>query len=182
MSLLSSAEKSGLKATRNALLFGGIISAVTGVLILAWPAKTAMVVALILAIYAIVVGLTYAAFGAFSPGGGGWSRVGHVLLGIVFVIAGVAALLNLGATTTWLALLLAFMIGITWIVEGVVALSTLGFARSKGWTIFFAILSIIAGAVLLFSPMYIALLWWIFGISLVVLGILQAIRSFSFGR
>ena len=67
-----------------------------------------------------------------------------------------------------------------WIVEGVVALTTLGGSASKGWTIFFALLSIVAGIVLLFSPLYIAILWLMLGISLVVLGIIQIVRAFSF--
>ena len=70
-----------------------------------------------------------------------------------------------------------------WIVEGVVSLSTLGDAASKGWTIFFAILSIIAGIVVLFSPIWgTVVLWWLLGISLVVLGIINIVRAFTFGK
>ena len=57
-----------------------------------------------------------------------------------------------------------------------------GDSPSKGWAIFFGILSIIAGIVLLFSPLYIVVLWWILGISLIVLGIIQIVRAFTFGR
>ena len=46
-----------------------------------------------------------------------------------------------------------------------------------------AIISIIAGGVLCFSPLLGAVaLWWLLGIALVVLGILQIIRAFSFGK
>ena len=34
---------------------------------------------------------------------------------------------------------------------------------TRGWTIFFGILSIVAGIVLLFSPLYVVVLWWILG-------------------
>ena len=91
------------------------------------------------------------------------------------------ALFNLGQTTAWLALFLGILIGIMWIVEGIVALSTLGDAASKGWSIFFAILSIIAGIIVLFAPVWgVAILWWILGISLVVLGVINIVRAFTF--
>ena len=55
--------------------------------------------------------------------------------------------------------------------------------RSKGWTIFFAIVSIIAGLFLLFNAITgAAILWWILGISLIVLGIIQIVRAFTFGK
>jgi len=36
--------------------------------------------------------------------------------------------------------------------------------------------------VLLFSPLYVVVLWWIIGISLIVLGIIQIVRAFTFGK
>ena len=80
-----------------------------------------------------------------------------------------------------LAVFIGILVGIMWIVEGVVALTTIGLSGSKGWSVFFAILSIVAGIVLLFSPLWGAIvLWWLLGISLVVLGIIQMIRAFTF--
>lgn len=181
MSTESAAEKSAVNGVRTALGIGGVLAVIVGILILAWPGKTAMVVTAIIAIYAIAAGLVYAGLGIFSKSKGGWARVGHIALGILFIIAGVVAFLNLGATTAWLALFLGILVGIMWIVEGIVSLSTLGDAGSKGWTIFFAIVSIIAGIVLLFSPLWGAVvLWWLLGISLIVLGIIQVVRAFTF--
>ncbi|WP_404432747.1 DUF308 domain-containing protein [Microbacterium lacus] len=176
----SPAETSAVNGIRTALGIGGVLSVIVGILILVWPGKTAMVVAAIIAIYAIAAGLVYAGLGIFSKSKGGWARVGHIALGILFIIAGVIAFANLGATTTWLAIFIGILVGIMWIIEGIVSLSTLGDASSKGWTIFFAILSLIAGIVLLFSPLYIVALWWVLGISLVVLGIIQIVRAFTF--
>jgi len=183
MSTESAAEKSAVNGIRTALGIGGVLAVIVGILILAWPGRTAMVVTAIIAIYAIAGGLVYAGLGIFSKNRGGWSRVGHILLGIVFIIAGIVAFLNLGQATEWLAFFLGLLVGILWIVEGVVALSTLGDAASRGWTIFFAIISIIAGIVLLFSPIWgAAVLWWLLGIGLVVLGIIQIVRAFRFGK
>lgn len=177
----SSAETSAINGIRTALGIGGVVSVIVGILILAWPGKTAMVVAAIIAIYAIVAGLVYAGLGIFSKSKGGWARVGHIALGILFIVAGVIAFANLGATTVWLAIFIGILIGVMWIIEGIVSLSTLGDAPSKVWTIIFAIISIIAGVVLLFSPLWGAVvIWWLIGISAIVLGIIQVVRAFTF--
>jgi uncharacterized membrane protein HdeD (DUF308 family) len=180
MSAESPAARTAVNGIRTALGIGGVVALVVGILILVWPARTAAVVTAIIAIYAIVGGLVYAGLGIFAKTMGGWARVGHIILGVLFIIAGIIALMELGQTTAWLALFLGILVGIMWIVEGIVSLSTLGNARSKGWTVFFAILSIIAGIILLFSPVWgAAVLWWLLGISLVVLGIIQIIRAFT---
>jgi uncharacterized membrane protein HdeD (DUF308 family) len=183
MSTESAAAKSAVNGIRTALGICGVLAVIVGILILAWPGKTAMVVTAIIAIYAIAAGLVYAGLGIFSKTKGGWARIGHIVLGILFIIAGIVAFLNLGQATEWLALFLGILVGILWIVEGVVALSTLGDARSKGWTVFFAIVSIIAGIVLLFSPIWgAAVLWWLLGIALIVLGIIQIVRAFTYSN
>jgi uncharacterized membrane protein HdeD (DUF308 family) len=183
MSTESAAETSAVNGIRTALGIGGILSVITGILILAWPGQTAMVVTAIIAIYVIAAGLVYAGLGIFSKTRGGWSRIGHIVLGIVFIIAGIIAFLNLGAATVWLAAFIGILVGILWIIEGIVALSTLGDAASKGWSVFFAIVSILAGIFLLFNAITgAAILWWVLGISLIVLGIIQVVRAFTFGK
>ncbi|WP_298041155.1 HdeD family acid-resistance protein [uncultured Microbacterium sp.] len=176
-------ESTAVNGIRAAIGIGGLLAAIVGILVLVWPGRTAMVVTAIIAIYAIAAGLTYAGLGIFSKSKGGWARVGHIALGILFIIAGVVALMSLGQTMLWLAVFLGVMVGIMWVVEGVVALTTLGDASSKGWSALFAVLSIIAGILLLFSPLWGAeVLWWLLGISLVVLGVMNMIRSFQFGK
>ncbi|MGM7670386.1 HdeD family acid-resistance protein [Microbacterium sp. A93] len=168
---------------RTALGVGGLLALIVGILILVWPGKSAIIVAAIIAIYALVSGLVYACLGIFSKGMRTWPRIGHVVLGAVFIIAGIVAFMNLSQTTVALAVLLGLIVGIMWIVEGIVAISTLGGSSPTGWSIFFAILSIIAGVVLMFSPMWgAAVLWWMLGISLCVLGIINIIRAFTFGK
>lgn len=180
MSAQSPVAKSAVNGIRTALGIGGVLAIIVGILILVWPGRTAMVVTAIIAIYAVAAGLVYAGLGIFSKTKGGWARIGHILLGVLFIIAGIVAFLNLGATTAGLALIVGILVGIMWIIEGIVSLSTLGDASSKTWTIIFAIISIIAGVVLLFSPYYVVALWWLLGISLIVLGIVNVIRAFTF--
>ncbi|MBA8816182.1 uncharacterized membrane protein HdeD (DUF308 family) [Microbacterium halimionae] len=177
----SSPEKVAVNGIRTALGIGGVVALIVGILILVWPGKTAMVVAAMIAVYAVVGGLVYAGLGIFSKSMGGWGRVGHIALGVIFVVAGVIAFSNLGMAAASMALFIGYLVAILWIIEGVVSLTTLSGTSSKGLTIFFAIVSIIAGILLFFSPLLgVAVLWWIIGISLVVLGILQIVRAFTF--
>jgi uncharacterized membrane protein HdeD (DUF308 family) len=172
-------RSSAVSAIRVALGIGGVVAAIVGILILVWPGHTAVVLTAIIAIYAIIGGLVYAGIGIFSKGLRGWSRVGHIILGIIFIIAGIVAFTRLAATTAGLFIFIGILVGIIWIIEGIVSLSTIGSARSKTLTIIFAILSIIAGIILLFSPLYSVVLWLLLGLSLVILGIVQIIRAFT---
>lgn len=176
-------ERSSVNGVRTALGVAGVLAIVAGAIVLWQPARAAFVVTAILGVYAIAAGLVYAGLGVFAKTKGGWARVGHVVLGIVLVIAGVVAFMNLGPTTAVLAVFVAVFIGIGWIIEGAVALSTLSDQRSKAWTVVFAIISIIAGIYLLFSPLWGAVvLWWLLGIMLVAMGIVNVVRAFTFGK
>jgi len=172
-----------LNGIRTTLGISGVLALLLGILILVWPDRTAMVAVAIVAVYAIAAGLVYAGLGIFSAQKGGWARVGHIVLGVLFVIAGIVAFINLPAATAWFGVFVGVLVGIMWIIEGIVSLTTLELAASKGWTIFFAILSIVAGIVLLFAPLWGAVtLWWLLGISAIVLGVVQIIRAFTFGK
>jgi uncharacterized membrane protein HdeD (DUF308 family) len=183
MSTATSFEKSTVNTFRVALGIGGVLAVLAGLLILIWPVKTAMVLTAILAIYVIASGLVYVGLGIFSARKGGWSRIGHIVLGILFVIAGIVAFANLQSTTAWMAVFAAVFIGVAWIVEGIVSLTTLPEGGSRVWTVVFAIVSIIAGIYLIMTPFLGALaLWWLLGIAAIALGIAQLIRAFAFGR
>lgn len=171
--------KSFLSLVRASLAVSGVIMLVLGLFILIWPGKTAMFFAGIIAVYLIVQGLIYVGTGVFSKSDGGWSRLGHVVLGVLYVAGGILAFVNLFAFTATLVLFIGIMLGITWIIDGVVALSLLNHGSSRVWTVIYAVISIIAGVTLLFSPFYVAVFWWLAGIALSVLGILQIVRAIT---
>ncbi|MBK8445458.1 MAG: DUF308 domain-containing protein [Micropruina sp.] len=141
-----------------------------------------MVVAGIIAVWALIAGLVNIAIGIFSRKLGTWPRIGYLVLGVAFLIAAAITFGNLGAAAASLGILLGIIVGISWIIEGVVALTLLGDATSKIWTILYAVLSIIAGIIVLFSPLWgAALLWLLLGVSMVILGVVQLVRAFRFG-
>ncbi|MFT3798940.1 HdeD family acid-resistance protein [Microbacterium sp.] len=183
MTTETSFEKSSVNGIRIALGLAGLLTLIAGVLVLAWPGQTAAVVTGIIAIYIIATGLVYAGLGIFSKTKGGWARIGHIVLGLLFVISGIVAFANLTATKLLLAMFVAILVGISWIIEGVVSLSTIGDSGSKVWTVIFAIISIIAGGYLLLSPLWGAVvLWWLLGIMLIAMGLVNVIRAFTFGK
>lgn len=183
MSEALSEAKSLFKSIRITLAVSGVLALIAGIVLLVWPVKSAVIVTGIFAAYLVIAGLVYIGLGIFSPKRGGWARVGHIALGLFYIVAGVIAFANLGAAAATLALVVVIFIGISWIVDGVVALSLLGQDGSRVWTLLYAILSIIAGIYVLFNVLAAGIVLWIFlGISLVVLGIVQIVRAITIGK
>lgn len=181
MSTSTSSGTPALRAVRTALAVSGAISLIVGLLILLWPGRTAQVAVAIIAVYVIVAGLVNIGIGIFFRAG--WARIGYIVLGLLFIVAGIFSFANLAATTAWFGVFIGYLVAILWIVEGVVSLTTLSHGSGRGWTIFFAIISILAGVVLLFSPLLGAVtLFLLIGISLIVLGVFQIVRAIRFGK
>lgn len=179
MTALRFTEPGFLRSVRLFLGIAGAITLIAGLVLLIWPAKSAVIVTGIFASYLIVGGLVYLGLAVFSGKGGGWVRAGHVVLGLLYIAAGVVAFANLAAATVTLAIIVAIFIGVSWIADGVVALSLMGADTTKVWTLLYALLGILAGIAVLLSPLYAAtVLWLVLGISLVALGVMQLVRSF----
>ena len=172
-----------LKSLKWLLGLGGALALIIGLLILLEPTRTAITFTMIVAAYALLAGIFYIVIAFASKGMPTSGRIGHGLAGVVFIVAAIMSFMNPGPTTVLLAAIVVIFIGMSWIFEGVAALTTLKLAPSKGWAIFFAIVSILAGTGLLLSPLFAgAVLWMWFGISLVVIGIVQIVRAFTIGK
>lgn len=183
MSELLPETRSFFTSIRVTLAISGALALIAGIVLLVWPVKSAVIVTGIFAAYLIIAGLVYVGLGIFSGQKGGWARVGHIVLGLLYIAAGVIAFLYLPAATVTLAVITVIFIGVSWVVDGIVSLTLLHQDGSKAWTIIYAILSIVAGVIVLFSPLLAAVaLWWILSISLIVLGVIQIVRAITLGR
>ena len=156
----------------------GIITLLAGLLTLAWPGRTIVVVAVLFGIQLVVAGIFrfVAAFASDDESGG--TRVLLALLGVLSFIVGLYALRHILITVAALALLL----GIFWIVNGAVeaftALSHRGM-QGRGWTIFMGLLSVVAGVVVLVYPgISLATLAIVLGFWLLVYGIMEIVLAF----
>jgi uncharacterized membrane protein HdeD (DUF308 family) len=163
----------------------GIVTLLAGLLTLAWPGRTIVVIAVLFGIQLVAAGIfRFVAALAVDEASGG-TRVLLALLGVLSFIIGLYALRHILITIAALALLL----GIFWIVNGAVetftALSHRGM-QGRGWTVFMGLLSILAGLVVLVYPgISLATLAIVLGVWLLVLGAMEIMLAFqlrSLGR
>ncbi len=148
----------------------GIITALIGIVALAWPGRTLLVVAVLFGIQLIAMGIFRFAAAFASDDATGGTRVLLALLGVLSLIIGLYAVRHVLITLLALALLL----GIFWIISGAMELFTAlahREMRHRGWTALMGVVSVLAGAVVLAYP----------GISLLVLAVVLSIWLLIFG-
>lgn len=171
--------------TKIRIIYGvvGVAAIALGAALLLVPNKTLALAALLLGVYFVISGvvrIVSALVEPFLPGG--W-RVLDVFVGILLTFGGVVVVRNYGMTGQTLALLITLMVGFGWIMEGVMALVESWRIPRSGWAIAYAIISIIAGFVVLMSPLSSAVFMVIFGgCAMVVMGITAVVRAFTFGK
>lgn len=183
MSEVISEAKSLGRSVRTFLAITGVLALLAGLVMLIWPLKAAFAMTAIIATYLIVGGIFYVAIGLFGAAKNGWARVGHVLLGLLYIVAGIVAFVNLPAATAAFALVTVVFIGVSWIFEGVVSLTLLGQDATRVWSLLYALLSIVAGILVLSMGLAAAPIFWlVLAISLVVMGVVQIIRAITFAR
>jgi uncharacterized membrane protein HdeD (DUF308 family) len=163
----------------------GIITLLAGVVALAWPGPTILVLAVVFGVQLLVAGAfrLITAFGATDTTGA--TRALQALVGVFSIIVGLYALRHVLLTLVVLPLVL----GIYWIINGIIELFTAlahGAMPGRGWIGVTGCLSILAGLVALVFPAITLLgLALVLGIWLVVLGISQiglAVRLRSIAR
>ncbi|MGX4691519.1 HdeD family acid-resistance protein [Streptomyces sp. JNUCC 63] len=179
----SGTEKSGtekLSASTNLgwqiLLTMGLATIALGVVIFAWPKETLRVVGVLFGIYLLVTGVFQlaAAFGTHVPG---HLRALHFFTGAISVLLGLICFRG----TLQSILLLALWIGFSWLLRGVMMTATASSAPAmpaRGWMLFFGIMSMLAGVVLIVSPFAsIAALTLAVGIMAIVLGVIEVFHA-----
>jgi uncharacterized membrane protein HdeD (DUF308 family) len=164
----------------SSVLFG-LLAAILGVVTLLWPGPSIIVAAALFGVYLVVSGIAMVVLAFGSPLASGGTRFFSFISGVVSIILGVLAFRHFGEG--YAVLLLAIWIGVGFIFRGVAAVaSATSFPRfpGRGWAIFFAVLSIIAGIVVLAYPFdSIVTLALVVGIWLVVLGVMEVVSAFG---
>jgi uncharacterized membrane protein HdeD (DUF308 family) len=105
------------KSLSTSLIARGILAVITGIIALAWPSVTVLALVILFAVYAFMAAGLQAAR-AFSSRKAG-PVLGHLLLGLVDLAAGVIALAWPGPT----ALVLVLIVGVWAITAGLVEFS-----------------------------------------------------------
>ncbi|WP_051580498.1 HdeD family acid-resistance protein [Pseudonocardia acaciae] len=157
----------------------GVLAVIAGILAVAWPGVTALVLAAIFGIQLLILGLFRTVWVLAVPDTSTATKVIGVLVGILAIIAGVMCLRSPVAT----AVFLAIVVGLFWLVNGVMELAA-GVAgrsqRGRGWAILGGVVGLIAGVVVLSMPVISAVtLAWVLGIVMIVHGAVTAIGAFG---
>ncbi|OBE92419.1 hypothetical protein A5775_13690 [Mycobacterium sp. 852002-10029_SCH5224772] len=163
-------------------LLSGILSLVLGVLVLAWPGISILVAAVAFGVYLLITGIAQVVF-AFSLHVSAGSRILLFISGAASLILALLAFRHFGKDQLTAILLLAIWIGIGFIFRGVgTTISAVSDPHlpGRGWNIFVGLLSLLAGIVILASPLEsLATLAIVVGAWFVVIGIFEIISSFG---
>ena len=176
-SLQSELTLGGLLDWRAAFVVG-LATAILGIIVAAVPETSLAVIAVLLGVLVIISGI-YNVVEAFR--GEEHGRVWRGIAGVVFIVAGLVLIRHLHLSLA----LIGLVIGLTWVVQGLAALIA-GFSGTAtrmgtGWSIFFGVISLIAGIVVISAPIAsITTLAVLMGIWFVVMGITEMFGAFAF--
>ena len=157
----------------------GLVAIAMGIFVLVWPNEMVKIAALLVGIYAVLSGLIYIFTAIRAKELKSLARITRVVAGIVFITAGIVMLSFLSASAVVLANVLGVILGILWMVEGVSALMLLrGRVEQNALATAYAIVALVIGVLLLLTPFWgTAFLRWMIGFGLVLLGIAQVYRA-----
>ena len=157
----------------------GLVAIAMGIFVLVWPNEIVKVAALLVGIYAVLSGLIYIFTAIRAKELKSLARITRVVAGIAFITAGIVMLSFLSASAVVLANVLGVILGILWMVEGVSALMLLrGRVDQNALATAYAIVALVIGVLLLLTPVWgTAFLRWMIGFGLVLLGIAQVYRA-----
>jgi uncharacterized membrane protein HdeD (DUF308 family) len=176
-SLQSELTLGGLLDWRAAFVVG-LATAILGIIVAAVPETSLAVIAVLLGVLVIISGI-YNVVEAFR--GEEHGRVWRGIAGVVFIVAGLVLIRHLHLSLA----LIGLVIGLTWVVQGLAALiagiSGTATRMGTGWAIFFGVISLIAGIVVISAPIAsITTLAVLMGIWFVVMGVMEMFGAFAF--
>ncbi|HZB29558.1 MAG TPA: HdeD family acid-resistance protein [Streptosporangiaceae bacterium] len=152
----------------------GLITLVLGIIIVAWPGVTVTVVAVLFGIQLLLFGAFNIVRSIASGDASGGTRVLFALLGVLSIAVGALALRDLFQTIE----VIAILFGLTWLIGGIIEFVSLVAGPSRpgrGWSILLALLTVIAGIIVLSYPTpSLVTLAVIFGVWLIVWGTMMA--------
>lgn len=162
----------------QATLFIGLITLILGIIVTARPSGSLSVIAVLLGVLAIVSGIFHLvrAFDRAER-----RRIWEGISGLLFIVIGVVLIRHLNLTIAAIGLL----VGITWIVQGIAALFGAfgGIRAGRIWWAVFGAISVIAGIVVIASPVSsVTVLAVLVGIWFIIMGLCEIVLAFVIWR
>ncbi|WP_413802935.1 HdeD family acid-resistance protein [Streptomyces iranensis] len=162
--------------TWQVLVTAGLVAIALGIMVLAWPGPSLVVIGALFGAYLLISGIFQLA-GAFG------SHIPRNLRVLSFVTGALSVLLGLLCfrAPAQSILLLALWIGFAWLIRGVMqtamAISGEGLP-ARGWQLFLGVLTILGGIILIVAPFgSITALTVVAGIWLLALGIIEIMHG-----
>jgi uncharacterized membrane protein HdeD (DUF308 family) len=160
----------------------GALSVAAGLAMLAWPAETVLVIAVVIGLQLLVNGVVRLVQSFAADDGSGGERTLVALLGIFSILVGVLCLRNILQTVT----VLAILVGLFWLVGGIIevigGLST-GSVPGRGWRLLSGALGVVAGiAVLAYPGISLGALAVVFGVYLLLFGVISIVAGLAVRR
>ena len=172
-----------MRQLSTSTLISGLLTAALGVLILVWPGKSILVASVLFGVYLLVTGFAEI-YLAFALPVSAANRVLLFIGGALSLILAIFSFRHFGQE--YAVLLLSIWIGVGFIFQGVAEITTaIGYPElpGRGWYIFAGVITLIAGIVVLAWPFdSIVVLALVTGAWLVVIGLMQVVRSFQIRR
>jgi uncharacterized membrane protein HdeD (DUF308 family) len=159
-------------------LVSGVLAVILGALVLTLPGDSIAVAAILLGAYLLVSGIAQVIF-AFSLHVSAGGRVMLFISGAASLILAILAFRNFGNALMLLAIWIAIGFVFRGVATTVSAISDPDMP-GRGWEIFFGIVSLLAGIVVLSSPMRsLYILTMVVGIWLIIIGVFEIVSSFG---
>jgi uncharacterized membrane protein HdeD (DUF308 family) len=157
----------------------GVVTLILGLIVAFHPSGSLNVIAVLIGLLMIVSGLFHV-IRMFSSAES--HRVWLGISGLLLIVLGVVLIRHLHLTVA----LIGLIVGISWIVQGLSALAggiAAGPGEGRGWWIFFGIVSLIGGIVIVAVPVAsVTALAVLIGIWFIVEGIFEIVAGFMLRR
>jgi len=152
----------------------GLATFILGLIVAFRPSGSLAVITVLLGILMIFSGIFHIVGAIDGPED---HRVWRALAGVLFIVGGIIFIRHLNFSIA----LIGLIVGFTWVIQGVSAL--VGGITHRGglggWSVFFGIVSLIAGIVVISAPVVsIAVLATFLGIWFAVIGIFEMVDAF----
>jgi uncharacterized membrane protein HdeD (DUF308 family) len=166
----------------HAVLGVAILLVAVGVILVAWPRATLIIVAVLLGAGLVISGVYRFITGIADTEASGGTRAAHIVIGLLAVVVGLYCLRHHDVSI----FLLALLVGIFWMMHGFTDLAAAATSRprtGRGWLVVSGIVGIAAGAIVLFWPgISLLVLLLVLGIWLIFYGLVLAGLAFHLHR
>jgi uncharacterized membrane protein HdeD (DUF308 family) len=160
------------------LLIRGIVAIIFGLLALFWPGRVLDTVVTLLGVFVLIVGIIFTV-GAVAHRGPDRQWLRHLIPGIIGIIVGIITVVH----PEFLAVIIVYLIAIWALIHGIgeihAAIRLRKDVAGEWMPLVIGIASVVIGVMLLFMPLRAgALIVWLIGLFVLILGILWVIMAF----